>query len=43
MNVFYGMMTAFVQSTEEAGTITLEATAKGLKKQTLTITTEQEK
>ena len=43
MKVFNGMMTAIVQSTEEAGTITLEATAKGLKKQTLTITTEQEK
>ena len=43
MKVFNGMMTAIVQSTEEAGTITLEATAKGLKKQTLTITTKQEK
>lgn len=31
MKVFYGMMTAIVQSTEEAGTIVLEAKAKGLK------------
>ena len=41
MKVFNGMMTAIVQSTEEAGTLTLEATAKGLRKQSLTITTEK--
>lgn len=37
MKVFSGMMTAIVESTEKAGKITLEATAKGLKKGTLTI------
>ena len=33
----YGMMTAIVSSTEEPGDIILEATAKGLKKATVTI------
>ena len=33
----YGMMTAIVSSTEELGDIILEATAKGLKKATVTI------
>ena len=37
MKVFSGMMTAIVASTEEPGKITLEATAKGLKKATLII------
>lgn len=37
MKAFYGMMTAIVQSEEEAGEITLEATAKGLKKGVLKI------
>ena len=37
MKVFYGMMTAIVSSTEEPGDIILEATAKGLKKATVTI------
>ena len=37
MKVFYGMMTAIVASDETPGTITLEATAKGLKKGTITI------
>ena len=37
MKVFSGMMTAIVASTEEPGKITLEATAKGLKKATLVI------
>lgn len=37
MKVFNGMMTAIVESTEKAGKITLEATAKGLKKGSLTI------
>lgn len=37
MKVFSGMMTAIVQSTEQAGKITLEATAKGLKKGVMTI------
>ena len=35
MKVFSGMMTAIVSSTEEPGSITLEATAKGLKKAVL--------
>ena len=38
MKVFSGMMTAIVSSTEEAGEIILEATAKGLKKGTVKIT-----
>ena len=38
MKVFYGMMTAIVTSDETPGTITLEATAKGLKKGKVTIT-----
>ena len=37
MKAFYGMMTAIVQSEEEPGEITLEATAKGLKKGVLKI------
>ena len=37
MNLFSGMMTAIVASTEEPGKITLTATAKGLKKATLVI------
>ncbi|MBR5240337.1 MAG: DUF4982 domain-containing protein [Muribaculaceae bacterium] len=37
MKVFYGMMTAIVASDETPGTITLEATAKGLKKGKITI------
>jgi beta-galactosidase len=31
MHVFNGMMTAIVQTTDEAGAITLTASAKGLK------------
>ncbi len=38
MKVFSGMMTAIVSSTEEAGKIVLEASAKGLKKTKLEIT-----
>lgn len=37
MKVFNGMMTAIVAPTEEPGTITIEATSKGLKKATITI------
>ena len=37
MKVFNGMMSAIVAPTEEPGTITLEATSKGLKKATITI------
>ncbi len=37
MKLFSGMMTAIVSSTEEAGTITLEATSKGLRKATIEI------
>lgn len=33
MKVFSGMMTAIVSSTEQPGKITLEATGKGLKKE----------
>ena len=40
MKVFSGMMTAIVSSTEEAGEIILEATAKGLKKGTVRIVSE---
>ena len=40
MHVFSGMMTAIVASTEEPGKITLEATAKGLKKGTIDILSE---
>lgn len=39
MHVFNGMMTAVVQSTEEAGNITLTATGKGLKKAQIRIQT----
>ena len=39
MKVFNGMMTAIVQSTDEAGEITLTATAKGLKPAKITVTT----
>ena len=42
MKVFNGMMTAIVQSTEEPGTLTLEASGKGLRKQSVTITTTKE-
>lgn len=38
MKVFNGMMTAIIGSNEIPGTITLEATSKGLKKGTVTIT-----
>ena len=41
MRVFNGMMTAIVQSTEEAGTITLTATAKGLKSAKIVVKTER--
>lgn len=40
MKVFSGMMTAIVRSSEQPGTIELEATSKGLKKCTVKITTE---
>lgn len=40
MHLFNGMMTAVVQSTEQVGGIILEATAKGLKKGILTISTK---
>ena len=40
MKVFNGMMTAIVESSEKAGTITLTATAKGLKPAKITIKTE---
>ncbi len=40
MKVFNGMMTAIVQSTDEAGEITLTATAKGLKAAKIVITTK---
>ena len=40
MKVFNGMMTAIVQSTEQAGDITLTATAKGLKSAKITINAE---
>lgn len=39
MNAFNGMMTAIVQSTERPGTLVLEATGKGLRGATLTVTT----
>lgn len=41
MKVFSGMMTAIVQSDEKAGTIRLEATAKGLKSASLIIHSEK--
>lgn len=41
MKVFSGMMTAIVQSEEKAGTITLEASSKGLKTATIKIRTEK--
>ena len=40
MKVFNGMMTAIVQSTEQAGDIALTATAKGLKSAKITIKAE---
>jgi beta-galactosidase len=40
MRVFSGMMTAIVESSESAGTITLTAKAKGLKSATITIKSE---
>ena len=40
MKVFNGMMTAIVQSTDEAGEITLTATAKGLKSAKIVVKTE---
>ena len=40
MKVFNGMMTAIVQSSEQAGDITLTATAKGLKSAKIVIRTE---
>ena len=40
MHLFNGMMTAIVESNEQPGTITLTATAKGLKPATITIKTE---
>ena len=40
MRVFSGMMTASVESSDKPGTITLTATAKGLKPATITIKTE---
>ncbi len=40
MKVFSGMMTAIVSSTEQPGQITLEATAKGLKKAKIVIKTQ---
>jgi beta-galactosidase len=39
MHVFSGMMTAIVQSSETPGTITLTATAKGLKSATISVKT----
>lgn len=41
MKVFSGMMTAIVQTTDEPGKITLEATAKGLKKATLQLNSKE--
>lgn len=41
MKVFSGMMTAIVQSEEKAGTIRLEASAKGLKKAEIIIRSEK--
>ena len=40
MRVFSGMMTAVVESSEKSGTITLTATAKGLKSASITIKAE---
>ena len=40
MKVFNGMMTAIVQSSDEAGNITLKATSKGLKPAVITITSK---
>ena len=40
MQVFNGMMTAIVQSTDNAGEIILTATAKGLKSSKIVIKTE---
>jgi beta-galactosidase len=37
MHAFAGQLTAIVQSGEQAGTITLQATAKGLKPASITI------
>lgn len=41
MHLFNGMMTAVVQSTDEAGEITLEATMRGVKKGKITIKTTE--
>ncbi len=41
MKVFGGMMTAIIGSTEQAGSITVEATAKGLKKAVLVIRSDK--
>ncbi|MFI3314357.1 MAG: beta-galactosidase GalB [Rikenellaceae bacterium] len=41
MKVFSGMMTAIVESTENAGEIVLKASAKGLKSATIKITTSK--
>ena len=40
MHLFNGMMTAIVQSTDEPGEITLEASMKGVKKGKITVTTK---
>jgi beta-galactosidase len=40
MRVFSGMMTAIVESSDKPGTITLTATAKGLKSATIVVKTE---
>ncbi len=40
MKLFNGMMTAIVESSEQPGTITITASAKGLKPATITIRTE---
>ena len=40
MHLFNGMMTAIVQSTDEPGEITLEASMKGVKKGKIVIATE---
>jgi len=37
MRIFSRQLTAFVQSAEQAGTVTLEATAKGVKAGKITI------
>jgi beta-galactosidase len=40
MHLFNGKLVAIVQSTEEPGTITLQAAAKGLQKASVTIQTK---